>query len=134
MARISGRRGLLQIALSTASTTTYTTISFLRDWSINFATDQTDVTAMGDPNKIYVAGLPDATGSVSGFLDAASTDDTYAASVDGIPRPFKLFPDSASTTGVYSGSAIWDFSVSASVSGALEFSANFSATTAVTRV
>jgi predicted secreted protein len=133
MARISGRKGLLKIALDTAATTTFVTISHMRDWSINFSSEQIDVTAMQDANKVYVGGLADATGSVSGFLDVASTNDTLAAALDGKARPFQLYPDSDTTASYYSGSAIWDFSVQSSVSGAVEFSANFSATTAVTR-
>lgn len=132
MARIAGRNGALLIALDTASTA-LTTISFLRDWSINFTSDQIDVTAMQDSNKTYVGGLSDATGSVSGFLDAATTNNTFEAALDGESRTFRLYPDADTTTSYYSGAAIWDFSLSAAVDGAVEFSANFSATGAVTR-
>jgi predicted secreted protein len=132
MARIAGRNGALLIALDTASTA-YTTISFLRDWSISFTSDQIDVTSMADSNKVYVGGLSDATGSVSGFLDAATTNNTFEAALDGESRSFKLYPDAATTTSFYSGAAIWDFSLTSAVDGAVEFSANFSATSAITR-
>ena len=132
MARIAGRNGALLIALDTASTT-YTTISYLRDWSINFSSDQIDVTAMEDSNKVYVGGLADAQGSVSGFLEAANTNNTFEAALDGEARDFQLYPDADDTGKYYSGSAIWDFSLSSAVDGAVEFSANFSATSAVTR-
>lgn len=133
MARIAGRNGALLIALPNSASTTYTTISYLRDWSINFSAEQIDVTAMGDANKVYVGGLSDATGSVSGFLEMVGTSNTFAAAIDGQPRPFKLYPDSNTTGSYFSGSAIWDFSLTSSVSGPVEFAANFSATSAVTR-
>jgi hypothetical protein len=70
---------------------------------------------------------------VSGYLDAATTNDTQAAAVDGEARSFQLYPNSDDTATYYSGSAIWDFSESAGVSGLDSFSASFAATTTVTR-
>ena len=132
MARISGRNGALLVQLVTSSTA-LTTISYLRDWSINFTKEQIDVTAMEDANKTYVSGLADCTGQASGFLDAASTSTTYQAAVDGESRSFKLLPDKNTTTSFYSGTAIFDFTLQAAVNGAVEFSTTFSATGAVTR-
>lgn len=132
MARQSGRKGLLLIQLTTASTAE-STISHMVDWSINFTVEQLDATAMGDSNKTYVAGLADCTGQVSGYLDASTTTDTYQAAVDGVARTFKLYPNRDDTGTYYSGSAIWDFSEQASVSGLDQFSASFAATTTVSR-
>lgn len=132
MARISGRNGVLLMNITT-STTTLTTISYLRDWSINFVTEQVEVTAMEDANKTYVSGLADVTGSASGFLDAASTNTTYQAAADGEARSFKILPDKNTTTTYYAGTANFDFSLSAAVNGAVEFTTNFSATGPVTR-
>lgn len=132
MARQSGRKGLLKVQLDDASTA-LTTVSHMVDWSINFTVDQLDATAMQDSNKVYVAGLADCTGQVSGYLDAATTNDTYEAAVDGVARNFELYPNSDDTGTYYSGTAIWDFSESASVSGLDSFTASFAATTTVTR-
>jgi TP901-1 family phage major tail protein len=132
MARISGRNGVLLVQLVTSSTA-LTTISFLRDWSINFSTEQIDVTAMEDSNKTYVSGLADCTGAASGFLDAASTATTYQAAVDGGARSFKILPDKNSTGTFYGGTANFDFSLSSAVAGAVEFSTTFTAAGAVTR-
>jgi predicted secreted protein len=132
MARISGRNGVLLVQITTAATA-LTTISFLRDWSLNFSSEQIDVTAMEDANKTYVSGLADCTGAASGFLEAAATNSTYQAAVDGGSRLFKIMPDKNTTTHFYSGSANFDFSLSAAVAGAVEFSTSFSAAGAVTR-
>jgi len=132
MARYHGRNGVLLLQLSSASTT-LSTMSFVRDWSINFAVDQADATAMGDSNKVYVAGLPDASGSVSGFHDDGGSD-TLAAAQDGVPRTFRLYPKGVTTGSLYyTGTALWDFSMSGGVGGVTEFSANWSANSAITR-
>jgi hypothetical protein len=132
MARYHGRNGVLLLQLSSASTT-LTTLSYVRDWSLNFAVDQVDATALGDSNKVYVAGLPDATGTVSGFHDDAGGD-TLAAAQDGVARTFQLYPEGTDTGSLYySGTALWDFSLSGGVGGVVEFTANWSANSAVTR-
>lgn len=132
MARYHGRNGVLLLQLSSASTA-LTTLSYVRDWSINFAVDQSDATAMGDSNKVYVAGLPDATGSVSGFHDDGGAD-TLASAQDGVARTFELYPAGTGTGSLYyTGTALWDFSLSGGVGGVVEFTANWSANSAVTR-
>jgi hypothetical protein len=45
-------------------------------------TDRFDVTAYGDTGKAFVAGLPDASGTYSGFFDD-STAQMYTAGSDG---------------------------------------------------
>ena len=88
MARIHGRNGIVYMGIATSAALA-TPVAFLSDWTISFTVDKQDVTAMGDTNKIYVAGLPDASGDFSGFYDDA-TAQTYTASVDGLPRNFYL--------------------------------------------
>ena len=77
MARIHGRNGRLYASLTSGGTAE--PITFLRDWSINFAVDNIEVTAFGDSNKTYVAGLPDASGSYSGFYDDGTVQFAIAA-------------------------------------------------------
>jgi hypothetical protein len=132
MARYHGRNGVLLLQLSSAATT-LTTLSYVRDWSINFAVDQSDATAMGDSNKVYLAGLPDASGAVSGFHDDGGSD-TLAAAQDGVPRTFRLYPKGVVTGSLYyTGTALWDFSLSGSVGGPTEFTATWSANSAISR-
>jgi hypothetical protein len=77
MARIHGRNGRLYAALTSAGTAE--PIAYLNAWSIDFSTDNAEVTAYGDTNKIYVAGLPDSAGDFGGWYDDA-TGQMYAAS------------------------------------------------------
>lgn len=130
MARIHGRRGRLYVGLS-SDTAAAEPVSFLNNWDISSSTDRVDVTAFGDTNKVYVAGLPDATGSFSGFYDT-ETDQLYTASQDGLARKFYLYPDT-SDGDYWSGTAFFDFSSSGAVDGAVSVSGTWSAATAVSK-
>ena len=70
MARQHGRRGRLYVGIASDSAAAEP-VAYLSKWSIGFSTDNVDVTANGDTNKVYVAGLPDASGSFSGFYVCA---------------------------------------------------------------
>ena len=131
MARLAGRSGRLYVGM-TSSTAAAEPITFLRQWSIDFTTDDIEVTAFGDTNKVYVAGLPDASGSFSGFYDDA-TAQLYTAAVDGAARRFYLYPTTADTGEYFSGTATFDFSAEAAVDGAVTVSGNWKAATAVTK-
>lgn len=100
---------------------------------MKFATDKFDVTCLGDNNKVYVAGLPDASGDFSGFFDD-STAQTYTAAVDGLPRKFYLYPSTTVATTYFFGTVLPDFSVDAEVSGAAKMSVSWSAATSVVKV
>ena len=130
MARKHGRNGRLYAAIASGGTAQ--PIAFLSQWSIDFTVDNADVTALGDTNKVYVAGLPDSSGSFSGFFDSAGSD-MYTAATDGLARAFYLYPDTADATYWY-GTALFDFSVSGAVDGAITVSGDWNAASAVTKV
>lgn len=130
MARKHGRNGRLYASIASGGTPE--PIAFLNQWSIDFTVDNIDVTAFGDTNKTYVAGLPDSSGSFSGFFDSAGND-MYAAAADGIARKFYLYVDVAEATYWY-GTALFDFSVSSSVDGAVTVSGDWNAASAITKV
>lgn len=130
MARVAGRSGRLYVAITSGGTAE--PITYLNTWSINFATDNIEVTAMGDTHKVYVSGLPDASGSFAGFYDDA-TAQTYTAATDGVARKFYLYP-SAATTIYWFGTGLFDFSVSADVGGAAQISGDFAAASPVAKV
>src|SRR6266545_4430962 len=91
-------------------------VAFLSSWSIEFAVDKPEVTAFGDPNKIYVAGLPDASGDFSGFYDDATVQ-TYTAASDGVARKMYLYPSTLTNTQYWFGTIFPDFKVNAAVDG-----------------
>jgi glutaredoxin-related protein len=132
MARRHGRNG--RIYLSITSGGTAESIAYLRSWSIDFASDKVDVTALGDSFKTYVAGLPDAQGQFAGFYDDA-TAQMYTAATDGVARKFYLYPDTTNNPNQYwFGTAFFDFSTSGAADAALEMSGSFAAATAIAKV
>lgn len=131
MARIHGRNGRLYVGIASGGTAE--PIAFLNKWSMSFSTDDVEVTAFGDTNKTYVAGLPDVDGSFAGFYDTA-TAQTLTAATDGVARKFYAYPDNTSTSQYWFGTAIFDFAVSTGVGEAATVSGNFKASSAVTKV
>ena len=130
MARIHGRNGAVYMNLLSGGTPE--PVAFLNSWSISAQTDKADVTAFGDANKVYVAGLPDSSGEFSGFYDDASVQ-TYTAAVDGVARKFYLYPSRLTNTQYWWGTILPDFSVNAGVGGAAEISASWNAASAITK-
>jgi hypothetical protein len=131
MARIHGRNGRLYAGLTSGGTAE--PVTFLNNWSISFAVDNVDVTAFGDTGKVYVAGLPDASGSYSGFYDD-ETVQFYTAATDGIARKFYLYPSTSSNTKYWFGTAIFDFNVDAAVDGAVQVTGDWHAASAISKV
>lgn len=130
MARIHGRNGAVYMNITSGGTPE--PIAFLNSWSISAQTDKADVTAFGDANKVYVAGLPDSSGEFSGFYDDA-TAQTYTAAVDGVARKFYLYPSRLTNTQYWWGTILPDFSVNAGVGGAAEISASWNAASAIAK-
>ena len=131
MARRHGKDGRLYVALTSGGTAE--PIAFLNQWGFDRATDRVEVTAFGDGNKTYVAGLPDAQGTFSGFWDSAGND-LYAAASDGVARKFYLYPSRALDSGYYfSGEALFDFSMAGGVGDAVTVSGSWAATTNIVR-
>jgi hypothetical protein len=130
--RISGRRGRVYIGIA-SDTATAEPLPFVASYSMNFESEKIDVTAMGDENKTYVGGLPDASGDFSGFYDDA-TNQTYTAAVDGLPRKFYLYPNVSVTTTYFFGTVLADFQINAEVSGAVEMSASWAAASKIQKV
>lgn len=132
MARIGGRKGRLYVGLASAAATAEP-VAFLNNWSISFATDNIEVTAFGDTNKVYVSGLPDASGSYSGWYDDA-TSQLYTAATDGAARKFYLYPSTDLNTQYFWGTAIFDFNAEAAVDGAVAVNGDWQASTTVVKV
>jgi hypothetical protein len=132
MGRIAGRRGRIYMGIA-SDTATAEPLPFQAKWKIDFQTDKIDVTAMGDTNKTYVSGLPDASGDFSGFYDDA-TAQSYTAATDGLARKFYLYPNLATPTQYWFGTVLPDFSVNGDVGGAVEVSASWAASTPLVKV
>jgi hypothetical protein len=128
MARIAGRSGRVYMALTSGGTAE--PVAFLSDWAMTAATDKMEVTAFGDPNKIYVAGLPDASGTFAGFYDDATVQ-TYTAATDGVARKFYLYPSLLTATQYWYGTILPDFSATSSVGDAVKVSSSWNAASGI---
>lgn len=131
MARIHGRNGRVYLGLASAGTAE--PVAFLNSWSISFDVDKQEVTSFGDLNKIYVAGLPDASGEFSGFFDD-QTVQTYTAATDGIARKFYLYPSTTNNAQYWFGTIFPDFKVNAAVAGAAEVGSSWNAASTIIKV
>jgi hypothetical protein len=108
-------------------------VAYQASWSVNMATDTDEVTAFGDPVKIYVSGLPDASGDFSGFYDD-STGQTYKAATDGLPRNMYLYPNISAQPNIYFfGTVIADFAMDGGVGGAVNVKSSWKAASAIQR-
>lgn len=132
MAREHGARG--RVYLGITSTGTAEAVAFQSAWTFNAVTDKQDVTALGDGNKVYVAGLPDASGTFTGFFDDA-TQQAYTAASDGVARKFYLYPNISQAPGTYwFGTVLPDFSAAGGVSSAVTTTSNWNAASSIIRV
>jgi hypothetical protein len=132
MARRHGRNGRVFMNLTSGGTPE--PVAFVKSLSMSAATDKADVTAFGDSNKIYVAGLPDSSGSFDFWYDDATVQ-TYTAAVDGVARKAYFYPDFITTPGQYwFGTILPDFSVSSTVDGAIEGSCSWNAASNIQKV
>lgn len=103
-------------------------------WTMDSSTEQLDVTAFEDTTKTYVADIPDASGTFSGFWDD-STNQTYTASIDGLPRKFYLYPDKRNlATTYYFGTVNADFTTGGGVGAAITASSKWTAATPIQKV
>ena len=131
MSRRHGRNGQVYLGLTSAAAAS--PLPFQAAWSINMNVDKQDVTAFGDGNKVYVAGLPDASGDFSGFMDDA-TSQTYIAAIDGLARNFYLYPDATNSPNVYwFGTVLPDFSADGAIAGPVNFKSTWNAASKIQR-
>ena len=131
MPRRHGRNAQVYVGVTSAAAAS--PCAFQAAWSINMVTDKQDVTAFGDGNKVYVAGLPDSSGDFTGFMDDA-TSQTYIAATDGLARNFYLYPDTTNAPNVYwFGTILPDFSADGAIGGAVNMKASWNAASKVQR-
>lgn len=123
MAKYAGRKGKVMIAPN--GTDAAVQIS-LAEWSLDMTSERFEVTSFGDENKTYVQGLPDLTGSISGFWSHNETTLFDAAGSSGAVRMY-LYP-STDAAGIYwYGTAFVDASISVPVGGPVAISGSFAA-------
>ena len=131
MARSHGRNGSIYLGLTSGAAAS--PVTFQSSWTLAMTVAKQDVTAFGDGNLIYVAGLPDASGQFSGFWDDA-TSQTYLAATDGLPRSMYLYPNiSADPNAYFFGTVLPDFEMDAAIGGAVNTKTSWNAASRIQR-
>lgn len=100
------------------------TLVSLATWDLDKSTDKAKVTSFGDLNQVYVEGLPDVKGTVSGFWD--NTDLTMLAAAENTAGvTLALYPSSLTPNIYHYGSALLDYKMSVDVEGSVKISGSF---------
>jgi hypothetical protein len=98
----------------------------LDKWKLSLKTDKINVTCFGDLNKVYVPGMKDISGTISGFWNSTNVVLFDAADAD-TPGLLELAPNSTEPTFKWSGLAYMDADIDCSVVGAPAVSGTFMA-------
>jgi hypothetical protein len=106
-----------------------TKVATKSQWDLNLARDYVEVTTFGDPNKTYVAGLKDITGTFNGLLDVSGDLMVNNTSIDDVPI-YLYADDGTSPILIASGPGLIDSSITASNADAVRVSGNFRASNA----
>jgi hypothetical protein len=131
MARIHGRNGQIYLGVTNAAAASL--LSDMAAWTLSMTVDHQDVTSFGDQNKVYVSGLPDASGDFTGFMDDA-TSQTYVAAVDGLARNFYLYPNITADPFMYwFGTILPDFSGDGAIATAVNAKSTWVAASRIQR-
>jgi hypothetical protein len=122
--RIAGDRG--QIKMDPAGGTAVVTVASLNKWSLSLAKEYYKTTAFGDSNQVYVPGLPDISGNLSGFWD--TTDRSLFTVALGSVAPFlNLIPNTLAPSYLFKGLAWLDCNIDVGQGGAVTINGQFKA-------
>jgi hypothetical protein len=98
----------------------------LNAWKASFKNDYEDVTCFQDPNKVYVPGMPDVSGSVGGFWNSDEIT-LFEATKAPTPGLLELSPNSTEPLFKWSGLAYLDVDIDCSAKGAPKLTGTFKA-------
>jgi len=127
MARLHGKTGQILIDTTPASPVTPVALADTNAYTLDMSTDKVDVTCFGDTNKQKVVGLPDFTGTLSGFWNKTTSPTFFAVVLAQATCWLRLLPSSAEPTFMFEGLAYVDGSINCSSTGAVSFSGKFDA-------
>ncbi len=119
MTRHHGRYGRIQIG--------GTLVVSIESWKLSLKKDTVDVTCFNDTNKVYVVGLPDFTGSFTGFWDDTDTV-PFTEQAKSVYTSIILYTDYTNNNTKYAYGPAWmDMNIDTSVKDAVKISGDFKA-------
>lgn len=120
--RLHGAHG--QVKMDPLGGTAVVVVASLNKWELDMATDKVKVTAFGDPNQVYVQGLPDIKGTYGGWYDPVDGLGLFDVAFGTAKPALELYPDAA-TLLKFAGRAILDSKISVDSNGAVSVSGAF---------
>jgi len=121
-----------EISLDPTGGTAAVALASMNAWTLNMARDKADVTAFGDPNKVYVQGLPDIKGTLGGWFDTDEMN-MFDVALGDVAAALQLTPSTLFPTFLWKGLAWLDAAVDVKATGAISVSGNFVAAAGWTR-
>jgi hypothetical protein len=127
MAILSGRYGIVKWdATGLPSPPTPLTVISIDSWKLSLKTDYIDVTCFQDPNKIYVQGFRDISGSLTGYWNSTSNVIIQATGAT-VAGYIELTMNTNEPTFKFGGLAYMDADIDVQAKGAPKLSATFKA-------
>lgn len=111
----TGRYGKVSYDPTGAGGATLVEVISLNAWTLSTKTDKEDVSCYSDPNRVYVPGLKDVSGTLGGFWNSEETTLFDAADAP-TPGMLELIPNHTEPTFKWSGLAYLDAEISSSLS------------------
>ncbi len=121
----TGRYGTVKYA-SNGAASPLTSLVSINGWKLSLKTDYEDVSCFGDTNKVYIQGLRDVSGSITGFWNSSSTVLIDAGTAP-TPGYLQLAPNSTESAFVFGGLAYLDADIDCTVKGAPKLTGTFKA-------
>lgn len=111
--------------------------AYKAEWTLNRSRDYVDATAFGDPNKVWLAGLPDVSGTFRGLLNVGDQGDILFDASTSDAQQLYLYASDGTLAGsteilVAHGPALMDAQVTVSNTDAARITGNFRASDAWT--
>ena len=125
--RLHGKNGRVQ--MDPAGGSSLVTLTDIDGWTLDMSTQREVTTAFGDTNVRRVAGLPDFSGTLSGWWNAAASASPayFAAVLAGTPVTLRLMENTADPTVYSQGLANVDGSINVSATGAIKMAGKWDA-------
>jgi len=129
----SGRNGSVKWDPTGAGGATAVALMSIKGFQLSLATEKLNVSCFGDQNRVYIPGLRDISGSLTGFWNSEDLSLVEATELT-TPGYLELIPDVTDLNGAatpapyaFSGSAYMDAEINTDVEGAPELSGSFMA-------
>lgn len=114
MAILSGRFGKVMYDATPTSPINTVELASISGWTLSLKTDYEDVTTFGKTNRVYVPGMRDISGSVTGFWDSSELTLVQASGVT-TPGFLQLEPNETESSFNFAGLAYMDCDINCSM-------------------